>query len=221
MQLNEDLSSLLSQREALLTRYTGKHRAVQRIDSEIAALRSRMQQIPRYITGETSHVSNRQHDEMQNDLNEARIESAQQQVARERLENSIAETRDQLERLEAQAFQLRSLEDAIDANLKARRLYHSKLTDARLVDTMNRENILSANIIESAIIAESSNDRMKTIGASFVLALIVALGVVFLIEWRTPRVRNPDELRAVLGMPSLATISNASRGRPMLERPGG
>ena len=220
LQLSEDLSRLLAQRESLMTRYTAKHTEVRQKDTEIDALRSRRHQIPEYITGESSYVANPQYNRLQAQFSEAQIESAQQRLASERLKRDMSDTRDKLLRLEGEAFRLTSLEDSIDGNQKARRLYHSKLTDARFIDTMNRENILSANIIESAITVQSSNARIKTIGASFVLAVIVALGVMLLLELRTPRVRNADELRALLGVPALATMSDASKERLMLGQQG-
>jgi uncharacterized protein involved in exopolysaccharide biosynthesis len=220
-QLNEDLSGLLSERDTLMTRYLPKHPKVRRIDTEIAALKSRLAAIPRYITGESSYVANPQHEDLQAQLSNAQIDIAQLTVARERLEQGLTETREQIALLEDDAFRLTSLEDAIDSNLKARQLYHNKLVDARLVDTMNRENILSANVIESAITSKSSNSRLETVGASFILAFIAALGVPLLLDWRTPRVRSAEEVRAVLGLPSLATISDATKERLMLEQSNG
>lgn len=220
MQLNEDLSSLVSQRDALMTRYLPKHPEVQRKDTEIAALRARLKQTPKYITGETNYVANPRHDDLQVELNNAEIEIAQLRVARSGLQQSIEETSEQIGRLDGAAFQLTSLEDAVDGNLKARQLYHNKLVDARLVDTMNRENILSANVIESAITSASSNSRVETVAASFVLAVVVALGIVFLLDWRTPRVRSAEQLRAVLGVPALVTISDATKQGLMLEQHG-
>lgn len=209
--LSEELSRLTAERDALRTRYTTQHHEVKRKEQEIAALQARLAQIPRYIKGKSSDIINPNHQKLRSDLDQAQIEIRQWRNTRRQLEQDSAAVENQLSVMDRNAYRFTSLEDAIAGNIKARNMYHSKLVDARLLDTMNRENILSAAVIENAIFSSSSSNPTKTIAMSFALSLLLAVGTAVLRDWRQPRLHSADELGARLHLPVLATIPDFSK----------
>lgn len=217
-ELNMELNRLGSERAELLTRYTERHHQVVRKNKEISALEARLRSLPLYITGSSGYANNPLQEKLHNGLNQAEIEITQLSTERDQLEKAISDTENQLDRLGESAFRLTSLEGAISANNKALQLYHNKLVDARLLDTMNRENLIPTSIIEDALVATPSDKRPNIIAASLILSLLLTLGIVFLRDWRQPRLRSAEELRALLRVPVLATISDASRGHSLVER---
>ena len=112
-----------------------------------------------------------------------------------------------------------------------------KEQDAQTLDKRIRELDLSeaasaaveVQVVEPARVPDrvASPDKRKVLAAALVLGLIVGLGLACARDWLDPRLRDAEEVKAVLGMPILgmvprmpANLAPAVRGQKLLLDPG-
>jgi succinoglycan biosynthesis transport protein ExoP len=88
---------------------------------------------------------------------------------------------------------------------------------------------VEVNVVEPARVPQRvfSPDKRQTLAIALVLGLIAGLGLACARDWLDPRLRDADEIKAVLGMPILgmvprmpANLAPAVRGQKLLLDPG-
>ena len=90
---------------------------------------------------------------------------------------------------------------------------NSLLSQINQLDLSARLEGLKIYVLERALPAlePSSPQAVKIIGIALVLALMAGAGLSLLRDWRDQRVRSPDEITAILGVPILGAIPSIPR----------
>lgn len=139
------------------------------------------------------------------------------------LREDIATQRDRVARLKAARDQSVVLVRDVD---NAQKAYDAVLTRLNQVSLESQLAMTNATPVGEAPVPQkpSSPKTLRVLLASLVLGGIAGLGGAFLLEWRRPRVRRPEQLSALLSMPITVTLprfkslpSNERRHRGVLQ----
>ena len=79
------------------------------------------------------------------------------------------------------------------------------LSDIRLEEARSNNNLLAIEIAEPPLLPIRPRTAQNTLLAAVVGALL-ALGVIFLIEYLDDVLKNPDDVQAVLGLPTMGAV---------------
>ncbi len=100
---------------------------------------------------------------------------------------------------------------AADAYLR----YQQALAEA-LLHTSDAPRDFAAGIVDQAAARPDTGARLLKVGYAAALALIVGVGLIFLLEYLDSSVRDPDEVETLTGRPVIAMIPRAT---PRILRP--
>lgn len=137
---------------------------------------------------------------------EARLEGLQ--AKEKNLEQQIADYQQELQDLDSLEKQLHELERKAEINEANYKLYLSKFQEARISESMDKENIANVGIIESAVPLMKPvkpKKRLNVLLGAF-LGLIAGVGIVFLLEFLNPVFHTREDVQQFLNLPVLATI---------------
>lgn len=103
-----------------------------------------------------------------------------------------ADNKQQLSQLGRQSYELRSLQRDVDLN---RQMYDLFLTKMKETDISGSFDSVNARVIDPAQIARAPTEprKKKIVGATFLLSLFVAIGLVLLRHFLDNRVATPEE----------------------------
>lgn len=210
-QLKADLLTLELKRTGLLTKYESGYRAVQEVDAQIAQTREALAQAEKEVQ---------------------RDETTDLDSTRQWLDEELARARAELVTLKARAAELAKVVEAYRASARqiGRKeiehvdlvrsaktaeenylLYLRKQEEARISDELDRRRIVNVAIAEAATVpALPSSPRWQlNLLLGLALAILVSLGLAFVVDYMDPSFRTPDEVEGYLGLPVLAATPRA------------
>jgi len=144
----------------------------------------------------------------------------------EQFEAEFASLKDSAQRIDRKEFKLGSLQRDVEAN---RQLYEMFLTRFKETDLGADLESTNARIVDTAVVPDSpiKPRKVRIILVGVFLALMLGIGLAFLLEYLDNTVKNGDDLESVLGIPMLgsipllkrATLRKATAGRMFQDRP--
>lgn len=200
--LREQESDLNRREAELAQRYGELHPRMQQVRAEREELRLK-------ITTEADKI--------------VRALAGELEISRSR-ENGLAQARAQIEKQATDAnratVDLRQLQREADAT---RQLYETMLNRSKETEELELVQEADARLVSPAEPATSASYPRpgRLLAAASVVALAIALGLVFVVERMDRTLRRPEDLDAVLGIPCVALLPPARPGsrKPSLTGP--
>jgi capsular polysaccharide biosynthesis protein len=88
------------------------------------------------------------------------------------------------------------------------------------IDQLSQVGVYDANIIDQAVAKPDTSGRVSAVALASGLALIVGIGLIFLLEFLDNAVRHPEVAEQLVGAPVIAVIPRAT-GRSLRTAKGG
>jgi uncharacterized protein involved in exopolysaccharide biosynthesis len=87
-------------------------------------------------------------------------------------------------------------------------LYHRKGEEARIADALDQRKIINAAVAEAPVtpLVPTSLPTGVKLLLAIVIAILVSMGLGFLMEYLDPSFRTPEEVKEYLEIPLLATL---------------
>ncbi len=205
------LLTLELKRTELLTKYEPSYRAVQEIDTQIAQAREALAQAEKDVQRDEITDLDTTRQWLDAELARARAElvtlrARSAEIAK--VVDAYRESARQIGRKEIEHVDLvRSAKTAEENYL----LYLRKQEEARISDELDRKRIVNVAIAEAATVpAFPSRPRWDlNLILGLALAVLVSLGLAFIVDYMDPSFRTPDEVEGYLGLPVLAATPRA------------
>ena len=210
-QLKASLLSLELKRTELLTRYEPGYRAVQELDAQIAQTREALTQAEKEVQRDETTDLDSTRQWLDEELARARAELVTLRARSAEISKVVEAYRAsarQMGRKEIEHVDLvRSAKTAEENYL----LYLRKQEEARISDELDRRRIVNVAIAEAATVpALPSSPRWElNLLLGLALAVLVSLGLAFVVDYMDPSFRTPDEVEGYLGLPVLAATPRA------------
>jgi len=205
--LKSTLYSLQLKRSDLLTKYQPDYRLVQDVDKQIADAKSAIAAAEATPSTERTTDQDPVHAWLVSELARARSELAALRAGEAQIGRTVSDYHERSIRLEELGKQqeelLRSRKAAEDTYLAS---LH-KQADARLSEALDRSRIMNVALAEAATIPVLPvTPPLQRLALGFVLALMVACGTGFIVDYCDPSFRTPFEVESTLGIPVLVAI---------------
>lgn len=190
--LKGEFVNLQNEHSALSKRYKGQHPQLLRLKSRLALVEKK---IGEEIGGISRSIM-------------TRYEVA---LAREKsLVNSLEEQKQETLRLNRMSIQYQALLREVETN---RRLYDSMLQRTKETDLLEGLKTSNIHIVEKAQLPKSpvSPRKAQNILLAMAASLVLGLSIVTLLDHLDTRVRNPQEVEAIAGAPTIGVIADLGR----------
>lgn len=210
----QGLQTELARREADLQRMlktrTPEHPEVQAINSELAEIQKKMQEVGTDITSNITRAADPNRDMVTQQYIVSLIEYSAETAATMAIQNSLSAIERELGTLPVKEMELAKLElDEQSAN-NTYSLLRQKLDEAS-IRGQEAENVSSIQVVDTAKTGlADARKRMKMILA-FILSPIFCSGVAFLLNYLDNSVRTPAEIEDLLKVPVFAVVPIARR----------
>ncbi|MCE5336679.1 MAG: hypothetical protein LLG06_19035 [Desulfobacteraceae bacterium] len=206
--LSQRLVTLESERNALETKYTAESREVKDKLEEIAVTKKRIKATPQLIEGKNAFSLNPQYQGLEDKIALARAGLIGTKNARDQIATEIAQNETRLANLHKYSYDLVVAENRLASHKKSLSEHIAKLRDADFVDSMNREAITTVNVVQTAdTLLPDSRVLMISIAMAMLLGLMLACAIVILLERLRPVISDLEQVKDILKLPVLATIS--------------
>jgi uncharacterized protein involved in exopolysaccharide biosynthesis len=208
-QLKTTLLDLQLKRTALLANFKPDYRPVQEVQKQIDQTIDTITKAESSPEREETKDRNPSYEWLQSELTKSNAELASLHARADETLSVIRQYRAQLGMIDvngaAQQNLLREVKEAEGNDL----LYKQKREEARIGDALDRQRIVNVAIAEAATVPAlpAHPHWALTLLLGILLACLVSPGVAFAVDYFDPSLRTPDELRNVLQIPVLATLS--------------
>jgi uncharacterized protein involved in exopolysaccharide biosynthesis len=205
--LKSRLLDLELQRTELLTQYEPSYRLVQQMEQEIAEAKGTITAEERSpIRDQTSDLEPN-HEWAKSELIKVQVE-ANALGAHLKAENLLlANYRDRAHQLGNRAIEQERLVNDLKAAEEKYLLYVNKREEARIGDALDQGGLLNVAIAEQPRVPALPKLSSLSFGlVGLVLGAVLSVGVAFMTDYLSPTFRTPDEIRAYLGSPVLASL---------------
>ncbi len=205
--LKSTLYSLELKRTELLTKYQPTYRLVKDVDKQIAETRSAIAKAQAAPTAESTTDQDPVYMWVNSELAKARSDLAALRATATETEQTLRSYRERAVHLQELATQqedlTRNVKAAEDAYMGSLR----QQSQARLSEALDRSRIMNVAVAEAASVpALPTMSALLKLALGFALAVMVALGLAFAVDYWDPSFRTPDEVEAFLELPVLAAI---------------
>jgi uncharacterized protein involved in exopolysaccharide biosynthesis len=206
--LRQHITTLGIQKNALLTKYTDDARESKDLDEELKKSKDKLAQLPTMIEGKSIKSPNPVYGELEKQLISARVQMQGLKSNSETLLAEIKSKESRLTKLYEHTHEITAMENALAANKKTHTNYLSKLDDANFIDSLNDKKINNISVIQSP---STPMPVKRPLATSLALALglgaVMAAAVAYLIESLRPTLETGEQLKEMLNLPLLASIS--------------
>ncbi len=207
--LAQRLVALEGERNALLTKFTPQSREVMDKLEEIAVVKKRIKATPALIEGKNAFAINPEYQSLEEKVALARANFEGIKHSRVQLADQINDTEIKLASMQKYAYDLVVAENTLSSHKKGLSEYLAKLNDARFVDAMNKEAITTVNVVQTAdTLLPDRRVLMISIAMALLLGLMLACTLVVLLEKLRPVLSDMEQVKDLLKLPVLATISH-------------
>jgi capsular exopolysaccharide synthesis family protein len=210
-QLNTQLAIAQTQLSTAQQQYTDSHPAVIALKSQVADLKRQIARTSPTIVATTSTIANPVYQQVSQQLAAARAMSQSDAAQLTTLARQRAAINPQLAALPGQMQHLAELKRAQKLAEDMYNALQQKYNDATISRTTG---ISDVTIVEpaSAALATKSPSLFSNLVIATIVGLMLALGIVFLVDWFDGRIRDERDVEGELGLPVLASIPQLPSG---------
>jgi polysaccharide biosynthesis transport protein len=207
-QLKSTLSTLELKRIELLGKYEPGYRLVQELENQINQTKAALTDEEKNLQKDETSDWNPVHRMLTEDLAKAKADLASLQARYSATVQAVRNYREDAKELEQKNLAYHDLARAQKMAEDNYQLYVKKQEEARISNTLDQRRIVNVSIVETAIVPfrPSGRSRSVIVLAGGFLAGLSSLGVAFVKDFFDPTFRTPDEIRAFLKIPVLASI---------------
>jgi capsular exopolysaccharide synthesis family protein len=204
-QLRGQLAALQVQLGGARQQYTDSHPTVIALKQQIADLNREIARQPATIVATTSTIANPVYQQVSQQLAAARAMSASDTAQLVQLAKQRTAINPQLAALPAQSAQMLALQREKKLAEDTYNALQQKFNDATIARTAGISDVTITQPASEALATKTPHVATNlTIGA--IVGLLLALGIVFLVDWFDGRLRDERDVETELGLPVLASI---------------
>jgi uncharacterized protein involved in exopolysaccharide biosynthesis len=207
-----ELKSEILQREItrndMLQKFTPQYPPVMRLEEELSQLRAALTSAEHAPLRDETTDQNPTHQWLRNEAARVRTEHDALLARASATRHTIADYRERARRLEALDIEQQELLRAVKTAEENYSLYRRKQEEARISDALDRRRIANVAVAEAPAVPQApgaSRRGMFLLGGG-VMALVLSVGITYLLHAFNPRFRTPDEVIQVLDVPVLAAL---------------
>ncbi len=205
--LKSTLLDLQLKRTALLTKFEPSYRLVQEVEKQIAEAKQAIaaqDQLP--LRDETTQPEPTR-EWAKGELIKAQVDFASLAERAKATATLLTSYEQSAQRLEQQSVQQEQLLKDFEASESKYLLYVNKREEARIADALDKRAILNVAIAESpAVPALPARSELSFALFGIAAAAVCSTGLSFAADYLSPAFRTPDEVKAYLNMPVLASL---------------
>jgi capsular exopolysaccharide synthesis family protein len=205
LQLNTQLAQVQGQLSTAQAQYTDSHPTVIALKQQLAEIKRQIAATPPTIVATTSTIANPVYQTLSQQLAAARAMSASDAAQLTVLARQRKDINPELAKLPAQTARLAELKRAAKLDEDVYNALQQKYNDA----TVSRATGISDVTVTAPASAELAIKTPRMVVNLLVAALVgllLALGIVFLIEWFDGRIRDERDVENDLQLPVLASV---------------
>jgi polysaccharide biosynthesis transport protein len=204
-QLRGQLAALQVQLGSARQQYTDSHPQVISLKQQISDLNREIARQPATIVATTSTIANPVYQQVSQQLAAARAMSASDTAQLGQLTKQRAAINPQLAKLPTESAQMLALQREKKLAEDTYNALQQKFNDATIARTTGISDVTITQPANSALATKTPHVATNlTIGA--IVGLLLALGIVFLVDWFDGRLRDERDVETELGLPVLASI---------------
>jgi capsular exopolysaccharide synthesis family protein len=210
-QLNTQLATSQTQLANARQQYTDSHPAVIALKAQVADLQRQIARTPATIVAQVNTIANPVYQQVSQQLAAARAMSQSDADQLVTLARQRAAINPQLAALPGQMQRLAELKRAQKLAEDLYNALQQKFNDATIARTTGSSDV---TIVEpaSAALATKSPSLFTNLVIATIVGLVLALGLVFLVDWFDGRIRDERDVEGELGLPVLASIPQLPSG---------
>ena len=212
-QLQSTLSPLELKRIELLQVFQPQYGPVREVEEQIAKIKSTIAAASRAPLVEETTDRNPTHAFLQTELARARAELAALNARQRAVTETLTAAQDKARRLDVLERHQRDLVREIGETEQHYLVYHRKQEEARIADALDARGIVNVAVAEHPTVPVDPVGPRRLlllfggVGAAGLLSVLLAL----VWDYRDPAVRTPDDIRAFLELPVLASLPRTSK----------
>jgi uncharacterized protein involved in exopolysaccharide biosynthesis len=212
VELVRGLKSEILQREItrneMLQKFTPAYPPLMRLEEELSQLRAALSSAEQAPLRDETTDQNPTHQWLRNEAARVRTERDALVARAEAIRGTIAEYRERTRRLEAADLEQQELLRAMKTAEETYSLYRRKQEETRISDALDRTRIANVAIAEAPAVpqAPSASRRGVLLMGGGVMAIVLGIGIAYLLHAFNPCFRTPDEVCQVLDVPVLAAL---------------
>jgi succinoglycan biosynthesis transport protein ExoP len=220
IELKEQLIAMEIELNRLLQVNSPDDRFVKYKKREIEKVKLQLEQLPEEMEVKYVSIVNPLYEHLNKELELASAHLEEMKRSRDKLTSEIALERKRFTTLNNYAYELTKLEQAVSIHTKKHREYVNKLETATFVENMNKANITTASIAEQAEVSLPQKSRFQnSLMLMLVLSIFISLAAAYMKERMRPVIISEDQIKGLLGLPVLATITSTGKNLlPLDER---
>jgi polysaccharide biosynthesis transport protein len=204
-QLSTQLAQVQVQLQSAQAQYTDEHPAVQALKKQVAALQRQIARTPQTVVAAVNTIANPVYQQLQQQLGVARATSASDTAQLAVLQHQRAAINPQLAALPASSARLAELKRREKLAEDVYTALQAKYNDATVARTTALSDVTVTQPASAGMATKTPHVAFNLI-AGAIVALLLALGVVFLIDWFDGRIRDERDVEGELGLPVLASV---------------
>lgn len=206
--LKSTLLNLQLKRTGLLRRYAPSYPAVMEVNEQIAQTHAAIAAAGKSPLQEETSDRNPLHEMLNAELSKSRAELAALKARAVAAANDVRGYRQYAQRLDQKQMLQQDLLRTARAEEENYLLYSRKREEARIADALDQKRILNVSLVEAATVSSlsSSSPTGSILLLGLLLATLISIGLALAADYWDPTFRTPDEVRAFLDIPVLASI---------------
>lgn len=210
-QLRAQLSQLQIQLATAQQEYTDSHPTVINLKHQVAALKRQIAKTPGTIVATTNTIANPVYEQLTQQLAGARAASAAATAQLAVLARQRSAINPRLASLPVAQARLADLKRKQKLAEDVYNALQQKYNDAMVSRTTALSDITVTQPASAALAQKSPHLAMNLLVAAIV-GLLLALGIVFLVDWFDGRIRDEQDVEGDLGLPVLASVPQLPSG---------
>jgi len=206
--LKTTLLDLELKRTELLERYDPTYPLVQEVETKISETRSSIAEAESRGIREETTDQDPAHAWVKTEMEKAKADLKGLQARASAMSSALKTLESKARKLEGESVYQQDLLRTAKANEENYLLYHRKREEARIADALDQRKIINPAVAEAPappLVPVSLPTAVKLLLA-VVIAVLVSLGLGFLMEYFDPSFRTPAEVKEYLEIPLLATL---------------
>jgi uncharacterized protein involved in exopolysaccharide biosynthesis len=214
--IKERVTTLQSRRAELATRYSADSQVLRNIEQEIAALEQVLKSEDATLVASLTSEANPLKQNFLQTIEQVDVKLAGIEASLRQLEKSAEGIDSQLRRLDAGERELLALDRERKIAEEDYLAYSRRGEEAFIDEELDRKRVANIAVLQppATSIEPVYPRRLFVLGLSLPLGLLLGVGMALLGEYFNDRVRTPDDVESIGGLPYLETIHIAADDAP-------